>query len=172
MALDEIHESGNVPQCKANRHITLPLILTVDTDREKLHLGVGKFMKRLQVEKPVARENYIFQVVAQATNQPSDGKLVDKDELGWASTMMGEEFPDGQIHTECEPKRKLSVNTVTPEMIVLRTERQTFRRLPKTGAILFTIRTYTTPVVKLAQEPGVPSRLASSVRSWPDSVAE
>ena len=128
-------------------------------------------MKRLPVEKPVVRNNYAFQVVDQATNRSDDEKLVDRDELGWSNTMMGEEFPDGQIHTHSEPKRKLA-NVITPDMMVLRTERQTLRRLPKTGAILFTIRTYTTPVVKLAQEPGVPSRLASAVRSWPDVVAK
>ena len=146
------------------------LTMTMDTDRERLHLSLGRFMKRLPVEKPVVRNNYTLQVVDQATNRPDDEKLVDGDELGWAGTMMGEEFPDGRIHKHSEPKRE-PVNAVTPEMIALRTERQTLRRLPKTGAILFTIRTYTTPVVKLAQEPGVPGRLASAVRSWPDAVA-
>ena len=170
MPLDEIHESGHVPLCKSTA-ITLPPMMTADTDREKLQLSLGRFMKRLPVEKPVVRNNYTFQVVDQTTNRPNDEKLVDRDELGWSSTMMGEEFPDDQIHTHSEPKRKL-VGAVTPEMIVFRTERQTLRRLPKTGAILFTIRTYTTPVVKLAQEPGVASRLASAVRSWPDVVAE
>jgi len=82
--------------------------------------------------------------------------------------MLGEEFPDG--HSDESPGEL--ENGVTPEMMVLRTERQTFRRLPKTGAILFTIRTYTTPVVKLVQEPGVPARLASAVRSWPEVVAK
>ena len=128
-------------------------------------------MKRLPVEKAFVRNNYTFQVVDRNTNRPDDERLVDGDELGWAGTMLGEEFPDGQIHKHGEPKRGL-VNAVTPEMIALRTERQTLRRLPKTGAILFTIRTHTTPVVKLAQEPGVPGRLASAVRSWPDTVAK
>lgn len=143
----------------------------MDTDRERLYVSLGKFMKRLPVEKPVVRNNYTLQVVDQATDRPDGEKLVDGDELGWASTMIGEEFPDVRIHKHGESKREL-VNTVTPEMIMLRTERQTLRRLPKTGAILFTIRTYTTPVVKLAQEPGVPGRLASAVRSWPDAVAK
>ena len=145
--------------------------MTKDTDRERLHLSLGRFMKRLPVEKPVVRNNYAFQVVDQTTNRPDDEKLVDRNELAWSNTMMGEEFPAGQVHTHSEPKRKLAT-AITPEMIVLRTERQTLRRLPKTGAILFTIRTYTTPVVKLAQEPGVPGRLASAVRSWPEVVAK
>jgi alpha-1,2-mannosyltransferase len=45
------------------------------------------------------------------------------------------------------------------------------RRLPRTGAILFTIRTYFLPIVEIAEEPGVPGRLASAIRSWPDDVA-
>ncbi|KAF9651806.1 hypothetical protein BDM02DRAFT_3110278 [Thelephora ganbajun] len=154
MPLDEIHESGDVPLY-----------------RERLHLSLGRFIKRLPVDKPVVRNNYTFQVVDPTTNRPDDEKLVDRDELGWLSTMMGEEFPDSQIARHGECKRKLG-STVTPEMIILRTERQTLRRLPKTGAILFTIRTYTTPVVELVQEPGIPSRLASAVRSWPDVVAK
>ena len=144
----------------------------MSTDRERLQLSLGRFMKRLPVEKPVVRSNYTIQVVDPTTDRHVDEKLVDRDELGWLSTMLGEEFPDSpQVPGHGGPKRKLK-NTVTPEMIMLRTERQTLRRLPKTGAILFTIRTYTTPVVTLAQEPGVPSRLASAVRSWPDIVAK
>lgn len=141
------------------------------TDREKLHLSLGRFMKRLPVEKPVVRNNYTFQVVDPTANRPDEEKLLDRDELGWSNTMMGEEFPDGQVAGYGEGRRKLE-NAVTPEMIVLRTERQTLRRLPKTGAILFTIRTYSTPVVKLVEEPGVPGRLASAVRSWPQVVGE
>lgn len=53
----------------------------------------------------------------------------------------------------------------------LRTERQTLRRLPRTGAIAFTIRVYQTRVEELVREPGVPGRMASAVRSWPEDVA-
>ena len=171
MPLDEIHESGHVPLCESRTIRSFFLVTATDTDREKLHLSLGRFMKRLPVEKPVVRNNYMFQVVDPTTNRPNDEKLLDRDELGWLSTLLGEEFPEGQGTGHREGRRKLE-NAVTPEMMVLRVERQTFRRLPKTGAILFTIRTYTTPAAKLVEEPGVPSRLASAVRSWPDVVAE
>lgn len=52
-----------------------------------------------------------------------------------------------------------------------RSERQSLRRLPKSGAVVFTIRTYFVPVMEIAREPGVPGRLASAVRSWGDDVA-
>ena len=173
MPLDEIHESGHVPLCESTATTgRLPYLVTaMGTDRERLHLSLSKFMKRLPVEKPVARNNYTFQVVDPTTCRPHGEKLVDRDELGWSSTMKGDEFPDDQAQKHGDTRQKLE-NAVTPEMIVLRTERQTLRRLPRTGAVLFTIRTYTTPVVDLAREPGVPGRLASAVRSWPEVVAK
>ena len=53
----------------------------------------------------------------------------------------------------------------------LRSERQTLRRLPISGAIVFTIRTYFEPLKKVAEEPGVPGRLASAIRSWGEDSA-
>jgi hypothetical protein len=50
-------------------------------------------------------------------------------------------------------------------------ERQTLRRLSRKGAILFTIRPYFISLIEIAEEPGVPGRLASAIRSWPDDVA-
>jgi hypothetical protein len=44
----------------------------------------------------------------------------------------------------------------------LRVEHQTLRRLPRSGAIVFTIRVYMTPLEEL--EPGEAGRLAAAVR--------
>jgi hypothetical protein len=44
-------------------------------------------------------------------------------------------------------------------------------RLPKSGGVVFTIRTYFHPITSLAQEPHVPGRLASAIRSWGDDVS-
>lgn len=55
--------------------------------------------------------------------------------------------------------------------IHFRSERQTLRRLPRSNAIVFTIRTYFEPVTKIAQEPHVPGRLAEAIRSWDDTVS-
>lgn len=43
--------------------------------------------------------------------------------------------------------------------------------LPQTGAIVFTIRTYFTPITTLCADPYVPGRLASAIRSWGDDVS-
>lgn len=60
--------------------------------------------------------------------------------------------------------------TTSVSNIRFRTERQSLRRLPRTGAIVFTIRTYLFPIEELAKEPGVPGRMASAIRSWPEDV--
>lgn len=37
--------------------------------------------------------------------------------------------------------------------------------------MVFTIRTYFHPITEICEEPGVPGRLASAVRSWGDDVS-
>jgi len=44
-------------------------------------------------------------------------------------------------------------------------------RLPRSGGVVFTIRTYFHPITEIVQEPYVPGRLASAVRSWGDDVS-
>lgn len=159
MPLEEIHISGDVPRFKS-----------------KLELSMSRFFRRMPLDKPVIRNNYTFQVV-----RPSS--TFDPSELGWATSMKGDENlieSDGKrwlrdidgsltevtnLNDSSEPKE------VDPSMVWMRTERQTLRRLPRTGAIVFTIRVHQTPVVELVKEPGVPGRMASAIRSWPEDVA-
>lgn len=54
--------------------------------------------------------------------------------------------------------------------VFLRVERQTLRRLPRTGAVLFTIRTHLRPVAAVAGQ-GHAARLADAVRGLPPDVA-
>ena len=49
----------------------------------------------------------------------------------------------------------------------LRSERQTLTRLPRTGAIVFTIRTQQLPLEALEQRPEIRRRLATAVAAWP-----
>jgi hypothetical protein len=55
--------------------------------------------------------------------------------------------------------------------IHFRSERQSLRRLPKSKALLFTIRTYFEPVTTIVKEPHVPGRLAEAIRSWDETVS-
>ncbi|EJF63074.1 hypothetical protein DICSQDRAFT_56371, partial [Dichomitus squalens LYAD-421 SS1] len=186
MPLEDIHISGNVPQYKS-----------------KLQMSMDRFFRRMPLDRPVVRNNYSFQLVAEPSMRrppPAPGSLldVDPDELAWAVTMNGDEEnaeyerarhisdqcgdaqPDSgsretqaQAHGETGSMFKLATVgcAVTPATLRLRTERQTLRRLPRTGAIVFTIRVYQTRLDELASEPGVPGRAASAIRSWPEDVA-
>jgi hypothetical protein len=64
---------------------------------------------------------------------------------------------------------------ITPEnagaRIFLRVERQTLRRLPRTGAVLFTIRTHQRPLEVLADRPQELARLAVAVKGLPEETA-
>lgn len=117
--------------------------------REKLQSPMEKFFIRLTCDKPVVRNNYFLQT---------------DDELGW-STSIGEEF-GGKVgwYTADE--------ATDVSKIHFRSERQSLRRLPKTGAIMFTVRTYFLPIVEMAKEPHIPRRLHNAILSWEDDVQE
>nr|POF04707.1 hypothetical protein CFP56_73825 [Quercus suber] len=114
----------------------------------KLAKGMHNFFRRVQPDKPVLRNNYFLQVDDQLAWSPSIGSE-DSDDVGWFSA---------------EKNRAI-------EHHFFRSERQSLRRLPRSGAVAFTIRTYFLPVTALAHEDYVPARLASAVRSWGDDVA-
>ncbi|KAG6919303.1 hypothetical protein DXG01_007436 [Tephrocybe rancida] len=133
---------------------------------DKLQLSMERFFQRLAVDKPVARNNYFFQVVKPPS--PEGVEDIDPEELAWATTSHGPEDKFSGTHPPELPTRP----TPTPANVRLRTERQTLRRLPRSGAILFGIRTYLTPIEKLAAEPGVARRLGSALRGWGDDIGE
>ena len=59
-----------------------------------------------------------------------------------------------------------------PNGLWLRSERQTLRRLPRTGAVLFTIRTQQVPLAAVASRPDVAAGLAAAIGAWsPELVA-
>jgi hypothetical protein len=118
--------------------------------REKLEKGMMNFFRRLKPEELVARNNYFLQV---------------DDELAWSPSIGSEDSTDGTISWNTAEKNRAI------EHHFFRSERQTLRRLPKSGGVVFTIRTYFHPITEVAQEDYVPGRLASAVRSWGDDVS-
>jgi len=70
-----------------------------------------------------------------------------------------------------EPKEFFpgNLSNLHPRNILVRHERHTFRRLPKSDAILFTVKTSLTPLRKLSGDDL--ENLASRVRAWPEDVA-
>lgn len=114
--------------------------------KPKLERGMMNFFRRLQPASPMVRNNYFIQV--------------DPD-LAWSKSLGDEDGNIGWINSEC-------VTDVQRHQF--RTERQSLRRLPRTGAIVFTIRIYLEPIVKIAKERGVPGRLASAIRGWTEEI--
>ncbi|KAI2016439.1 mannosyltransferase [Ophidiomyces ophidiicola] len=114
----------------------------------KLEKGMKSFFRRIQPGDAVLRNNYFIQV---------------DDSLAWSHSIGAEDAA------------AVSWNTAQKATAVrhhyFRSERQSLRRLPRSGAVVFTIRTYFEPVTEIAREPYVPGRLASAVRSWGDDVS-
>ncbi len=108
---------------------------------EQIGEPVEKFFRRLAVEKPVWRTNWNIHETA-ALFQP---------------TGMGPRPRDATITVENAGSR-----------LFLRVERQTLRRLPLTGAVVFTIRTYVEPLKSACEGPEAATRLASALREMPE----
>ena len=74
----------------------------------------------------------------------------------------------------CSPRRPAPDPTLTvdevPDRLWLRSERQTLRRLPATGAVLFTIRVQQTPFSSLRERPDVVAAFAARIRAQPDEL--
>ena len=141
MPLSEIHTSGDVPGFKS-----------------KLEKGMMNFFRRVQPGQPVLRNNYFIQV---------------DDNLAWSDSIGSEdpvELKDGKGTMQASGWSTAEKNKAIQHHY-FRSERQSLRRLPRSGGVVFTIRTYFEPITKVAEEPGVPGRLASAVRSWGDDVA-
>jgi hypothetical protein len=56
------------------------------------------------------------------------------------------------------------------ETLFLRVERQTFRRLPASGAVVFAIHTYVTELERVTARPAEAARLAEAVRALPPEM--
>jgi hypothetical protein len=100
-----------------------------------------RFLASLQPERPVWRANWT---------------LVESPEL---------------FHPH--PRETLPGLTATNagELLWLRMERQTLRRLPASGAVTFTIRTLVEPLAEVAGRPGVAAAMAARIREMDDAMA-
>ncbi|PWY90106.1 hypothetical protein BO70DRAFT_393294 [Aspergillus heteromorphus CBS 117.55] len=106
--------------------------------------SVSKFLVRLTPESPMERSNYFVEV-----------KRPDEDlfEVLYRPTSLSEDNPDP-----------------APQDIVIRRERQTFRRLPRTGTIVFGVKTTLTTLDELPMQEL--QNLAKEIKSWPEYVGE
>ncbi|EAW07303.1 heme-dependent oxidative N-demethylase family protein [Aspergillus clavatus NRRL 1] len=106
--------------------------------------SVSKFLARLTPASPMERSNYFVEV-----KRPNETLF----EILYRPTTLSEENP-----------------SPAPEDIVIRRERQTFRRLPRTGTIVFGVKTFLTTLDELPMQEL--RNLAKETRSWPDVIGE
>jgi hypothetical protein len=82
------------------------------------------------------------------------------------------------IHARSEPFQPLApkIGRLDPgefaDTVFLRIERQTLRRLPASGDVLFTIRTYIRPLGEIAQDAEAATRLAAAIENLPPAMRE
>jgi len=110
--------------------------------REELADKVDRFLDRLRPDVVVARRNW---------------SVHDDDAL---------HAPDAPL-----APRPVTVHEV-PTSLWLRSERQTLRRLPETGAVLFTIRVQQAPFAAFADHPRAAERLANRLVAQPSELTE
>ncbi|KAI9932123.1 hypothetical protein ASPWEDRAFT_171752 [Aspergillus wentii DTO 134E9] len=106
--------------------------------------SVSKFLARLTPTSSMERSNYFIEV-----KRPNEDLL----ETLYRPTTLSEGNPDP-----------------SPGEILIRRERQTFRRLPRTGAIVFGVKTFLTPLDQLPMQEL--QNLAKEIKSWPEFVGE
>ncbi|OAX81480.1 hypothetical protein ACJ72_04185 [Emergomyces africanus] len=102
------------------------------------------FLSRLTVDSPMERSSYFIQVTEAGES---------------LSSILFQ--PVGLGHGHVEPR---------PGNILIRRERQTFRRLPKSKAIVFGVKTSLTRLEELSLEEL--SNLVIEIKSWPDAVGK
>ncbi|KAG9247028.1 hypothetical protein BJ878DRAFT_494676 [Calycina marina] len=119
--------------------------------KTKLEKGMMNFFQRVQPNGPVARNNYFIQV---------------DNSLPWSTSIGSEDGPHGSAGWFT------AQNDTAVEHHHFRSERQSLRRLPKSGGVVFTIRTYFHPITEICEEDYVPGRLASAIRSWGEDVSK
>ncbi|KAM0340604.1 hypothetical protein ACHAPU_010441 [Fusarium lateritium] len=129
---------------------TLHIEAKVPHYRAKLQKSMNRFFKSMQPDKAVVRNNFFIQL---------------DDGLHW-SHRMGDQSSNEVASWETANNKGLTI-----EDLYFRSERQSLRRLPRSKALLFTIRTYFEPVTTIAQEPHVPGRLAEAIGNWDEDHA-
>ncbi|RAK84668.1 HRQ family protein 4 [Aspergillus costaricaensis CBS 115574] len=109
--------------------------------KERLEKSMDRFFAKLEVGKVVQRVNW-------SINTPGTGLFAAFGGLH------GHEGEKGE--------RELGVEEVDGEGTLLRCERQTLHRLPKTKALVFTFHTYTYPIREIKEE-GLGEELALAI---------
>ena len=96
------------------------------------------------------------------------GKAAER--LNWSVVDDGALFQVGGKHRTQVEARVTQDNA--PDTLFLRTERQTFLRLPRSLAVVFLIHVHSYPLSRVLAVPGAARDLAAAVRALPDSLGQ
>ena len=121
-------------------------------DEEKPQPSLTRFFRRMTPNSPVVRNNWLIQVLP---SEPSPSSSHALEELAWAEGGAG---PEDTFRVTPRPTPPPPIS----ERMWLRVEHQTLRRLPRSGAIVITIRVYLTALAELGR--GEAGRLAAAIR--------
>ncbi|CAF1909314.1 unnamed protein product [Rotaria magnacalcarata] len=143
-ALAVCFPSGWLPKSKFGLSLAAVHMPQVPFFQDKLRISMERYFLKLKEEKPVQRVNWTLQI----------GDNLCSIEIG-----------DNQNETITKEN--------AGQLMYLRCERQTLRRLPESDAILFTIKTYMTKIEDLCRKDAkMAKRLAGAVRNWPSEMIE
>jgi len=97
-------------------------------------------------------------------------EVITPDRPAWRLNWTIHEQPDLFQPTAPVPPLEILTPENAGERLWFRVERQTLRRLPASGDILFTIRTYVSRVAEVARDAKTAAQLAESLGHWPEEV--
>jgi hypothetical protein len=112
---------------------------------EQVGRSTGLLMERLKVGRPVWRLNWSVLVSDELNRATRFEDALDMGKAGVTAENAG-------------------------ERCFFRTERQTLSRLPRTGAVLFTIHTYIAPIGRLAADPQWRAKMLGTLHSAPPEL--
>lgn len=116
---------------------------------ESIAAATDAFFDRLTVERPMWRTNWSILESPQLFQAPAAGPLEEAGTGGRGS--------EGRVRD--------------PGQLTMRVERQTLRRLPESGAAVFTIRTHRIPLAELvSRRPAAAADLAATLRTVPPAT--
>lgn len=92
--------------------------------------------------------------------------------LGWGVLDTDDPYQPLDGTGDPAPALPMVGDPATGDHLHLRVERETIRRFARTGAVLFTIRTYIRPLRHLVERPDDAARLAEALANLPDDVRD
>lgn len=170
------------PLESAGRLTTEDLVMMVERD-DRLVVGGGvvaapnRWDLRSKVGRTLAEVHAPVAQLNAQLEQPIDGffeRLRPERSwwrLGWGLLATDELYLPLDGTAPPQPVFPEAGDPDVAERLFLRVERETLRRFPRTGAVLFTIGTTVRPLSHLAHRPGDARRLAEAVAALPDDVA-